>query len=175
MAEPAAGWRPFLTSLAKDWGLALGAAVVAWLVWTKFLAPAPLSTGPAPDFTLPDAANGSPITLSALGKGKIVLNFWFTSCGPCRAEIPELARFHKGHPEVPLYGVSVDRTSPVRLMALAGQLGVNYPVLLDAASEVAERYGVSLFPTTVVIEDGNIARVHLGGIDRAGLEKLVAD
>src|SRR5690349_6261512 len=126
----------FLLGLLRDWGLALAFALVAWAVWARFLAPGPVSSGPAPDFSLPDPAGGEPIALAALGEGPILLNFWFTSCGPCRAEIPELARFHADHPEVPLIGVSIDRLPPGKLAQLSRRLGVTWPVAHDAGSTV---------------------------------------
>ena len=48
----------------------------------------------APDFSLTDA-NGSPVKLSDY-KGKVVLlNFWATWCGPCKAEMPMLVDLEK--------------------------------------------------------------------------------
>lgn len=168
----------FVIGLLKDWGVALACALVAWFVWSRLFGAAPLASGPAPDFTLPivsagGAGTGAPFTLSAAGDGPVVLNFWFTTCPPCRAEIPELAAYHEANPDVPMYGVSIDQVSPGRLARLAQNLGVNYPVLHDPESEVAGRYGVSLFPTTIVVEGGKITDVHQGAIDREGLARLV--
>jgi cytochrome c biogenesis protein CcmG/thiol:disulfide interchange protein DsbE len=162
----------FWQGLAADWGVSIGAAVLVWWAWTSLFSPAPLSEGPAPAFSLAQASGSGEIAVPGEAP-KIVLNFWFTSCPPCRAEIPELAAFHAAHPELPLYGVSVDRMDPARLQRLADDLGVTYPVLHDADSQVASDYGVGLFPTTVVIEGGQITAVHAGAIDRDGLERLI--
>jgi cytochrome c biogenesis protein CcmG/thiol:disulfide interchange protein DsbE len=168
---PRSWWR-FVLGLARDWALALGFAVVAWAVWVRFLAPGPRTSGPAPPFSLP-AASGGEIALAALGDGPIILNFWFTSCGPCRAEIPDLAAYHAAHPEVPLIGVSIDSMPPARLAQLSEKLGITWPVAHDQASAVSDSYGVSLFPTTIVVRNGAIEDVHLGRIDAPGLEALV--
>ncbi len=163
----------FLFNLVRDWGFALGVAFLAWTIWVRFLAPGPLSSGPAPGFTLPDPAGGN-IALSNLGEGPILLNFWFTSCGPCRAEMPEIARFHANHPEIPLIGVSIDDMPAQRLAHLSRQLGITWPVAQDAGASVSQAYGVSSFPTTILVRDGQIEDVHLGAINAAGLERLVA-
>ncbi|MBA2320443.1 MAG: TlpA family protein disulfide reductase [Deltaproteobacteria bacterium] len=168
-----AGWGRFVLGLLRDWGLALGFAIVAWAVWMRFFVGGPLTEGPAPVFTLPNPAGGSAIALDALGDGPIILNFWFTSCGPCRAEIPELARFHAENPDVPLIGVSIDEMAPSRLAQVSKRLGVTWPVAHDLDNTVSNAYGVTMYPTTIVVRGGQIEDVHLGGIDAAGLDRLV--
>ena len=162
-----------LKGLARDWLIAVAVVFALWMVWLRFLAPGAITSGPAPDFTLPDLG-GAQVGL-ADHPDLMVLNFWFTSCPPCRKEIPELAAFHAAHPDVPLYGVSVDQMAPERLDAVSRKLGITYPILHDPDARVADLFRVSLFPTTVVIHGGQIAAVRMGEIDRAGLEALVAE
>lgn len=156
----------------RDGLLALAIAFIAWFLWMQVVAPRPRASGPAPDFTLSTPA-GESVTLSSL-QGTVVLNFWFTSCPPCRREIPELSAFHGAHPEVPIYGVSVDRMESRRLGLLARKLGITYPVLHDADSAVAGAYDVTLFPTTVVVRDGEIVEVAMGEVTRERLEHMTA-
>jgi peroxiredoxin len=161
-----------LKGLARDWLLAIVVVVALWFVWLTFFAPSPQSSGPAPDFALADL-QGEEVRLSEHDH-VVVLNFWFTSCPPCRHEIPELSAFHEANPDIPIYGVSVDRMAPERLAAMSRKLGITYPVLHDADSSVARLYGVSLFPTTVVVHQGEIANVRMGEVTKASLEAMVA-
>ena len=69
---------------------------------------APSQQGTAADFTLPDL-QGQPVSLSDLRGREVVLNFWATWCGPCRAELPMLAAWARAHPEVVVLGISADR------------------------------------------------------------------
>jgi len=163
----------FWLVLLRDWGLAVGVVVVIMLVFGQLLAPSTPTMGPAPDFTLPDLA-GDAVTLSEVDEDVVILNFWFTDCPPCRAEIPELTAFAKDHPEVPVYGLSTDRMTPGRLLIASERLGVEYPVLHDARAEVARSYRVSAFPTTLVVKGMEIVQAHVGGVDRHALERMVS-
>ena len=132
-------WR----ELGKDWGISAVIVIAAFVIWQVVTRPRPQSSGPAPDFALVDL-DGQEVRLSELGDGLIVLNFWFTDCGPCRHEIPELAAWHTANPEIPLIGVSTDRLPIEMLRTRSAQLGVNYTVVHDAYSEVSSDYGVGL-------------------------------
>ncbi|MEN0060575.1 MAG: TlpA disulfide reductase family protein [Myxococcota bacterium] len=128
--------------------------------------------GRAPDFTLPKVS-GSEVTLSEKGDDIVVLNFWFTSCAPCRAEIPALSAFARANPHVRLYGLSVDKLTPEQLGIASQRLGIHYPVLHDAYGRVARKYGVSAYPTTFVVRNMQIVDSHRGAIRRDQLEAMV--
>ena len=93
--SPRRSWSRWPAPEAMQAGAADGAACVA-------------NAKPAKDFTLP-GLDGKPLTLSAY-KGKVVLlNFWATWCGPCKAEIPgfvELQQQYKN--DLVVVGLSVD-------------------------------------------------------------------
>lgn len=171
-SPPGAG--SFLKGLLRDWGVALSLVILAFAGYNFLFGPKPPSLGPAPDFTL-STPEGAPFTLSQAPADVVVLNFWFTTCPPCRAEIPELSAWSKAHPETPLYGVSTDvGMPPGRLSREAQRLGVTYPVLHDAQAEVAGRYGVDVFPTTLVVADGQIVAARVGRVDQSALDEMVA-
>src|SRR5437764_12518325 len=83
---------------------------------------------PAPDLKAKDL-DGKELSLDAY-KGKVVLlNFWATWCGPCRAEIPSLIRMQGAYKErLQVIGMDVDDDDEERLRAFVKNEGINYPV-----------------------------------------------
>jgi peroxiredoxin len=166
--------RGYWLGLAKDWGLAIGVVVAAFAVWSLFATPRPVSDGPAPDFVLASVA-GEEVKLSDFADDEVVvLNFWFTTCGPCRHEIPELTKFHEANPEVPLLGISVDALPLSQLAGRSKKLGITYPVLHDERSRVAADYGVRIFPTTILVRGGEVIMSRIGEVNERSLGKMVA-
>jgi len=166
--------RDYWVGLAKDWGLAIGLVLAAFLIWSYFMTPRPVSEGPAPDFSLA-STTGDEVQLSAFDADEVVvLNFWFTTCGPCRREIPELARFHTSNPDVPLLGISVDALPTAQLAGRSKKLGINYPVLHDMDSRVAGDFGVRIFPTPVLVRGGEVISSRIGEVDERRLTQMVA-
>jgi thiol-disulfide isomerase/thioredoxin len=126
----------------------------------------PAQAQPAADFTLPDAATGQPVHLqSETNTHPVVLDFWATWCGPCRAELPHLSALaHKYQGRVAFYGVnSSDR--PAAITAFAGQNSMAFPTLADPQHGVAAKYGADALPTLVVIDRQGRARVFTQGYD----------
>ena len=119
------------------------------------------------DFTLKDM-NGVDVKLASFKGKPIVMNFWATWCGPCRAEIPSLVELNTQYGEagkdVVILGISVD--DPVeKLKPYASQMHMNYPVLVGAGrDDVQDAFGPLWgIPVTVFIDrDGKIAKKHSG-------------
>lgn len=171
LPAPSAG--SFVAGLVRDWGIAILVVVVVVLGYGALSRPSPPALGPAPAFVLTDL-DGAKVALPDVPGDVVILNFWFTTCPPCRAEIPELSKFHDSHPDVPMYGVSTDVGMPTgRLKAQSERLGITYPVLHDARAEVAALYGVSSFPTTLIIRGGNVVGARVGAVDGTTLAQMV--
>jgi thiol-disulfide isomerase/thioredoxin len=89
--------------------------------------------------------------------GKVVLlNFWATWCGPCKEEMPSLARlqsqFDPG--QVRVVTVTTDMY-PQGIKQFLDHLGITLPVLFDEDQELSRHFMVRGLPTTVVIgQDG---------------------
>lgn len=160
------GFRLFL----RDWGVSLGIVLVLYSLWTLIM-PQPLSKGMAPSFELMDLS-GETVSFPSDEQDVVFLNFWFSQCGPCRAEIPELSAFHEAHSEVALWGIAVEPQMTVKqLVRISDSLGVNYPVLHDKMTEVATAYRVGTYPTTIVVVNGEIKDVRIGKISQRHLER----
>ena len=116
------------STMGKRWMLAVvaAAAIAVWPVWlsTKTTTPAGSEAGDAAnlDFTLKDM-NGADVHLADFRGRPVILNFWATWCGPCKAEIPALValaeRYKSRH--LTVLGVSVDDT-PEDLRQFAAHL-----------------------------------------------------
>jgi len=127
------------------------------------------------DFTMKDI-NGQDVALSSYKGEVILLNFWATWCGPCRIEIPGFIELYKKYRSQGLVvlGVSVD--DPVsKLRAFAGELNMDYPVLIgDGRDDVKDAFPVLGLPTTFIIgRDGETCRTHTGLALKEQIEPLV--
>jgi thiol-disulfide isomerase/thioredoxin len=118
---------------------------------------------PAPEFKL-TGPDGKPISLRDF-KGKVMLvNFWATWCGPCRAEIPDLVELQNKYKDrLQIIGLDVDDDDLDAIKHFVAEFGINYPVVV-ATSEVRIRYGgIPALPTSFVLDtEGRIVQKHEG-------------
>jgi thiol-disulfide isomerase/thioredoxin len=118
---------------------------------------------PAPDFLL-SSLDGKPVSLAG-ARGKIVLlNFWATWCGPCRAETPDLIELQKKYKDtLQIIGLAVDVDDPEEVQKFAESFGINYPVAV-APIEVRMQYGgITALPTSFLLNaEGGIVQKHVG-------------
>lgn len=118
---------------------------------------------PAPNFTL-KSNSGKNIKLSELRGQVVLLNFWASWCGPCRTEMPLLAKIHDKYKGLgfTVLGVNVEEDSSPSISMLK-KSPVSFPVLFDTTNSVSKLYNVSAMPSTVMIDrDGNMRYLHEG-------------
>ena len=131
--------------------------------------------GEAPDFALPSLGSGQVALLESAGSVRLI-NFWATWCAPCREEMPSLEALHRRHRKsgrLVVLAVSVDDdVNAVRQYIETS--GFTFPVLLDQHRVVADRFGVSVFPSSFVVDaDGRVVDRMTGAVDWAD-EGLIA-
>ena len=131
------------------------------------------------DFKLKDM-EGKEVALSSFkDQGKVVLlNFWATWCGPCKAEIPGFVELQdKYRDKLVIIGYSVDDTAELA-KKYAAEYKMNYPILLgEGREDVQDAYGpIWGIPASFIIsKDGKVCRKHMGIAPKAVFEKeLVA-
>lgn len=111
-------------------------------------------------------------------QGKVVLvNFWATWCGPCRAELPVLDDLHdRLDPEAAsVLAVNLDR-QPARARALLGHLEADLPVIYDAEGVLAGLLEPPAMPSSFLLDaSGAVQAVYPGSLHAGDLDRLQAD
>jgi thiol-disulfide isomerase/thioredoxin len=113
--------------------------------------------------------DGSPLDMSSY-RGKVVLiDFWATWCGPCRAEMPNIyANWQKYHDAgFEVIAVSVDQDL-AELQKFVVEQRPPWAVIADHhpknRSPMGSKYGISGIPAFVLLDrDGKVADVHCRG------------
>lgn len=102
--------------------------------------------------------DGNEQTLGQWQHRLLVLNFWATWCGPCKDEMPMLARMQEKYAVqgLQIVGIAVDSRENVAKFSQNSPVG--YPLLPDEvrAIEFSKRLGnrLGLLPFTVVVKPG---------------------
>lgn len=131
----------------------------------------------APAFSLPVLGADASVSLESLRGKSVIIDFWATWCAPCEFQVPELNAFYEAHradSDVAVFGISSDGEGPEVVAEWTTEKGVRYPILL-AGDELARQYGVTGFPTVVVVRsDGTIDSRHAGLIQVVELEQILS-
>ena len=142
-----------------------GAALVGLLAVAGTVSAATQLLGSeAPDFVLKSVA-GKNLRLSEYRGEVVMLSFWATWCGDCRAQLEQLGAMRDRYQDagVELLAVSLDQTARQAGESM-GDAG--YPVLHDAGGEVGRMYDVTKMPVMVLIDRGGVVREVFEGFRR---------
>ncbi|MGZ3377609.1 MAG: TlpA family protein disulfide reductase [Phenylobacterium sp.] len=120
-------------------------------------------------------------------KGKVVvLNIWATWCGPCKTEMPTLARLAQAYAGKPVEVIAVSIDKPDALTAAKAFIAANAPLRLyndpDAKLPWTLKPNADGMPTTIILGKDGLERGRISGeADWAGpgakavIDKVLAE
>ena len=118
---------------------------------------------PAPLFTATDL-DGRPINMASLRGKVVIVNFWATWCGPCRAEIPDLVALQEKYKDtLQVIGISEDEAGVDVVKRFAAEHRVNYPVVM-MTPEIEKLFpGIGALPTSLMVDrESRVVQKHVG-------------
>ena len=121
---------------------------------------------PAPEFAVVDV-HGDTLRLADFRGRHVLLDFWFTTCGPCIEDTPELVEIYstKQARGLEIIGISVDKSREA-VLRYVEKNGIEWPQVIEVENETkpTEIYHISGFPSYVWIgPDGVVINPELKG------------
>ncbi len=109
--------------------------------------------------------------LAALRGRAVLINFWATWCAPCKEEMPTLQTLAELEGDR-LAVLAVNVREPLsRVTRYVQSAALSLPVLPDQRGTITSAWGMTVFPTTVLIDtSGRPRRVVTGAVDWTGAD-----
>lgn len=118
---------------------------------------------PAPALALRDL-DGRDVSIASLRGKVVIVNFWATWCGPCRAEVPDLVALQEKYKDtLQVIGISEDESGVDGVKRFAAEHRINYPVVMTTP-EIEKLFpGISALPTSFILDrESRVVQKHVG-------------
>ncbi len=129
----------------------------------------------APDFSF-TSKEGEFITLEDLKGKTVVLDFWGTWCKPCLMMTPTLLKLQKKYASQPVVFVGVAvRDQESEWAAYIDKNKMDWPQFLDTNRKIVTPFGVTAYPTYIIIDGDGIVRARKSGYSPSETEGWIDD
>ena len=120
--------------------------------------------------------DGQEVSTQSLLNKPLVVNVWYSTCEPCRRELPALAKADMQYRDlVRFVGVNIKDSATVA-REFASQYGVKFELLLDKNGQFISQLGIATAPVTLAIDQqGVIIGQKAGEISASELDELVKE
>ena len=120
-----------------------------------------------------ETLNGQRVTLGDTPGKPMLVNFWFSTCEPCKREMPALVAAQEKF-GIEIFGIN-PRDSVETAREFADTYGITYELLRDPNGLSLAALGVGTFPMTYLVgPDGTVLEQHAGEITAAQLDRILA-
>jgi peroxiredoxin len=118
----------------------------------------------APAFQLRNL-KGKETALASLHGKVVLINFWATWCGPCRAEMPSMEAIyrHYDRADFEILAISIDTVPEESVRSYVDEFGFRFPILLDQRLSVYELYQARVVPASFLIDREGVIRERILG------------
>jgi len=126
----------------------------------------------APAWTNVTPLSGAPASLNALKGRVVIMDFWATWCGPCKAIVPRLSSMKDrfGAQGLSVVGITTDEAE--KAADYASKNAMKYPSVIDTNGDTSKAYGIQGLPTMLVVDKRGVVREVFVGFDPTGEAKL---
>ncbi len=109
--------------------------------------------------------DGEEVNIRECENRVVIVDFWASWCGPCREALPQLVEVQQFIAEeglpVSVFAVNVGEDQVTIEDFLAAE-ALELPVLMDQEELLSTPLSIEAIPTTLVIVDGKVYRIHEG-------------
>jgi thiol-disulfide isomerase/thioredoxin len=120
-----------------------------------------------PDISVPCLGGGRSVNVAGL-RGPMIVNFWQSTCHPCRQEMPALAAYARHRSDVQVLGIDILDVQPGAALQLARDSKVGYPLVADPAGNLVGQTpvprNIGLPLTAFLNASGKVVHVEAGAM-----------